>query len=405
MKILQLCKKFPYPLKDGESVAVHSMSKGFAENGAEVSLLAFNTSKHFVHFDNTAPELSHFKIIDSIFLDTSVNPIKAFINLFSNKSFNIERFVSDRFANKLKDLVINNDFDVVQLESLYMVPYIDLIRKHCDAMISMRSHNLEYEIWKDLAGSTSNIFKKWYYNLLSRRLLKYEKQNFQNYDTLIPISENDYNKYQNLEYHGEYSVSLVGLDTNKYLSHYKSSSDKLNLGYIGSLDWEPNKEGVTWFFKNVWPKLKSRFPMVEFHLAGRNCPESLKASLPKEVHFHGEVDSAIEFLSLLDIIVVPLFSGSGIRVKILESMAMSKVVLSTYKGFEGIGIEDRTNAFLFESSNDIINAIESYITDPNLRAQMQNNARKLVHDKFDYKVLSGKLIKHYQTLNQYSSEE
>ena len=398
MRILQLCKKFPYPSKDGESVAVLSMSKGYVENGCQVRLLAMNTSKHFVHIQGVPEALSHYDSVHSIFHDTSINYIHAFLNIFQSKSFNIQRFVSDRFKLKLKSLLQNNEIDVVQLESLYMAPYINTIRESSNALIVLRSHNIEYEIWNDLAKVTRNPLKKWYYNISAKRLRSYELKQFDQYDTLIPISETDYNKYQTLNYNGSYCVSPVGLNTKNYQSSSLLISNPIKLGYIGSLDWKPNIEGINWFFNNSWFKIHGNFPNIEFHLAGRNASQNLKKAIPEAVQFHGEVENAINFLKKLDIVIVPLFSGSGIRVKILESMAMRKIVLSTKKGFEGIGIEHGKNAFIFESSDDIIKAIELCIENPERFESIQSQAQEFVQQRFDHKVLAEKVINHFKIM-------
>ena len=398
MRILQLCKKFPYPLKDGESVAIQSMSKGYVENGCSVSLLALNTSKHFVQYHEIPPEMSHFDFVDSVFIDTSIRPVDLILNLFTDKSYNIQRFDYPPFHQKLVHLLNEYKIDVVQIESLYMVPYISTIRTHSDALIVMRSHNLEYEIWKDLSRGSSNIIKKWYFRLCSERLKKYEIENFKAYDSLIPISDTDTSKYHELNYSGQYCISPVGLDTSKYVSHITTSKSKLRLGYIGSLDWIPNIEGVNWFFEHAWKKIKDKYPDIEFHLAGRNASYSFIETLPENINFHGEVGNAIDFIASLDVIIVPLFSGSGIRVKILESMAMGKIVISSKKGFEGITIIDGVNGFVFESGNDIIDAIESCMFNVSQRKSIQTKALSLVKEKFDYNVLAQKTIKHFKDL-------
>ncbi len=398
MKILTLSKKFPYPIKDGESVAIQSMSKGFVANNCEVSLLALNTSKHFYHSKIRPQALEHYKNIDSVFIDTSINYRKALINVFGKSSFNIQRFNNERFHLRLKKILQNEKFDVIQIESLYMAPYIDTIRENSNAIISMRSHNIESEIWDNLSKGSSNPIKKWYYKLCADRLHNYEVSQFTRYDTLIPISETDYKKYHNLNYGNPYCISPVGFDTSIY--SYKKTTDEgnLKLGYIGSLDWKPNIEGVAWFLKNAWQKIYKRYQNIEFHLAGRNAPDQLKNNDANNIIFHGEVDSAIEFLKQLDIVVVPLFSGSGIRVKILESMAMGKIVLSTEKGFEGIPIEDSVNGFLFETENEIIEALDKCKNDKELKSRIEHNAQSLVSDTFDFNVLSKKVVDHYKSL-------
>ncbi|NNE26735.1 MAG: glycosyltransferase family 4 protein [Saprospiraceae bacterium] len=399
MKILQICKKFPYPIKDGEGVAVDTLSRGFYENGCQVDLLAFNTSKHFVHVDSTSEDSSHYNEVHSIFLDNAIDPFKLIINLFQDISFNIERFNSSRMHLKLKEMLENKHYDLVQLESLYMAPYISTIRKYSKAKIAMRSHNLEHEIWKNLAKGQRNPLKKWYFNLAAKRLLKYEQKAFNLFDTLVPISEIDFNKYETLNYNGPYCVCPVGLNMSNYKSNENILGDTIRLGYIGSLDWIPNIEGIIWFVNKVWNRIRAAFPNVEFHLAGRNAVTKLIQQLPDTIQFHGEVEDAKKFLQDLNCVIVPLFAGSGIRVKILESMAMGKVVMSSQKGFEGIPIKNGVNGFIIDSSNDIINALEQLISDKYLFGAIGEKAKSTIKDTFDYKVISKKLLDHYQSLS------
>ena len=123
MKILQLCKKFPYPLKDGESIAVASLSRSLHELGCEVSLLAMNTQKHFFSENGALPsEMSHYKEALKVPVDNRVTPGGAFLNLFSRESYHISRFVSSDFSSRLVQLLKANSYDLIQLETPYLAP-------------------------------------------------------------------------------------------------------------------------------------------------------------------------------------------------------------------------------------------------------------------------------------------
>ena len=148
MKILQLCKKFPYPLKDGESIAVTYQSKAFHEFGCEITLLAMNTTKHYTKIGKLPNGFNHYKEIHVTDIDNRVKVLKAFVNIFSSKSYHISRFDSKEYNDKLIALLQDNEYDVIQLETLYLTPYIDTIKQHSNAIVSMRSHNVEFEIWE-----------------------------------------------------------------------------------------------------------------------------------------------------------------------------------------------------------------------------------------------------------------
>ena len=170
MKILQLCKKFPYPLRDGESIAVTYLSKALHELGCEISLLAMNTKKHYVDISKLPPDFNHYKSIHCTELDASVNPWKAFANLFSQDSYHISRFISPSFERKLIEVLQSDDYDIVQMETLYLVPYMDIVKKYSKAKVVLRAHNVEHEIWERITRNTPFKLKKWYLSHLTKKL-------------------------------------------------------------------------------------------------------------------------------------------------------------------------------------------------------------------------------------------
>ena len=127
MKLLQLCKKFPYPLKDGESIAVMNLSRSLHDLGCEVSLLAMNTTKHFCDVTSVNGSFKHFKQAFYTELDNTLNAKDAFMNLFSRESYHISRFKCPEFEAQLIKMLKENTFDVVQLETLYMAPTFQLL--------------------------------------------------------------------------------------------------------------------------------------------------------------------------------------------------------------------------------------------------------------------------------------
>ena len=400
MKILQVCKKFPFPIKDGESLAVMTLSESLNHAGAEIDLLAMNTPKHYSKTAIDDIGLKHYSIVKRVDVNIGVSKRAAFINLFQKSSYNIDRFIQAHFEEALIHMLSQKEYDVVQLESLYMAPYTDVIRKHSKSKIVMRSHNLEYEIWSDMAKNQKNPLLSWYYDLCAKRLLSYEKRMQNEYDALITISSTDLSKYKAFSSSHTPSYCIpVGLDTEKYNLDIKSEKGtQLNLGYLGSLDWTPNIKGLKWFFESIWSKISHL--NFEFHLAGRNpYPEIERAiEATDNIKYKGEVESAIEFLKGLDIVVVPLLSGSGIRIKILEAMALAKPVLATPKAFEGINVSHGINGFVFKDFKSFDNIINQIGEDRSLLLKIGKNARKFVENEFSAQVLGKKLINIYNRL-------
>lgn len=398
MKILQLSKKFPYPLKDGESIAITYLAKAFNDLGNDVTLLAMNTSKHW--FDPTLlpPDYSHYHAIHTVDIDNRIKPGAALRSLFSNRSYHIERFENQFFAEKLIDILQHEVFDVIQLETLYLAPYIPVIRRHSSALIALRTHNVEHQIWERVADN-SNPFKKWYLKRITPRLKRFEIKQINQSDLLIGITGRDVDQFRRLGLHKPSVVTPIGLDCRDYTPDEGSFQRPHSLAFIGSLDWMPNAEGLAWFLDRVWkPLLAPRFPELSFHIAGRNTPSWLRHLRLPRVVVHGEVPDASDFINRHSIMVVPLLSGSGMRAKILEGMALGKVVLSTRIGLEGIEARHEKEALLADTPVEFLQAVQwSCDQKPQLH-RIGQRARMFCAERFDNLEVARQLLQTYRSL-------
>lgn len=393
MKILQICKKMPLPPKDGEAVAVLSLAKAYKSLGCKIDLLSFNTSKHFSDPSEINNDEHPYENIDTVNLNTDINYLGALFNLLGSSSYNIERFTSKDMKKKLQHILLHTSYDVVQLESLYMAPYAEHIKPISNAFIIMRSHNLEFKIWEDMANNQSNVLLRWYYKLAARRLKKYEQDVRNSFDLLLAISEIDQKEYQKLSYSIPSMAIPIGIELKQYPKNFYEEKPMIKLAYIGSLDWRPNIEAVEWFFKEVWPTIYKNYENIEFHLAGRNPVDVIKNLEHPGLYFHGEIESAIDFISNQDIIIVPLLSGSGVRVKVLESMALGKLVISSSKGFEGINIQNNVNAMVANDKEEFIATINKVLESKKTIRQVGEAARLFIENNYNPETQARQILK------------
>ncbi len=393
MRVLQLCKKFPWPARDGESVAVTHLSKALADEGAEVHLLSMNTRKHWFGESQMPGALDHYASIKLVPVDNRVRLLPALFNLlFSSDSYHIQRFVSQAFAERLKKILQDKTFDVILLETLYLMPYLPLIRRHSNAKVLLRSHNVEHEIWERVAANTKNPLKRAYLRVLARRLKEYELSRLHKADLLLPISGRDMLRFREMGYDGDIMTLPIGLNLETYRPDYSSFERPASISFIGSLDWLPNLEGLEWFLKEVWPDLHRKNPDFSLHVAGRHMPAHLKHRHLAGVHFYGEVEDARTFINAHSLMVVPLFSGSGMRVKILEGMALGKVVLTTTMGLEGILAQNGQEVFVADSARAFIQAIEFCLNHPRQMLEIAHKARTFALQHFDSRSMAKALL-------------
>ncbi len=395
MKILQLCRKFPYPLKDGESIAVTYLAKAYQELGAELTLLSFNTIKHFFKIADLPATFDHYQAIHTVYLNNHPEPIGALLNLFSSKSYHISRFTTTDFHQKLSLLLQQEKFDIIQMESVYFAPYLPLIRELSTAKVVMRAHNVEFEIWERVAENTTFLPKKWYLSHLVKKLKRYEIAQLKNYDLLLAMTQKDSNYFSKLGYQGESLVTPIGLALRDYPS-FQPTYEQPAISFIGSLDWVPNQEGLSWFLNEVWADLRRLFPTLEIHIAGRNTPEWIFQKAGNGVVVHGEVPNAQAFLKKYPMTIVPLFSGSGMRVKILEGMAMARIVITTTLGLEGIPAKTEKSVLIADSKEAFIEKIRIIINDKPKALKMMRAARVFIEQHYDNKMIAKNVLKTFR---------
>jgi len=309
MRILQLANKVPFPPKDGGSIATLAMTKGFKELGYEVSVLAMSTSKHPVKEMDIPQQMRddiRFILVD---VDTRLCPIRAIKNLlFSRMPYNAERFVSKAFGDRLAELLIEEEFDVIQLEGLYLTPYVPLIRELSEAKISMRAHNIEHEIWNRTVKQRSGLTKA-YTKIIAKRVKNMELASLNSFDVMVPITERDAGILRSMGCSIQMKVAPTGINMEEF-REYEAKPEFPSVFHIGALDWSPNQEGLEWFLKKCWKKLHEKYPELKFYIAGRNAPDKIRNIKENGVVFLGEVEDAYAFMESKAIMIVPLLSGA-----------------------------------------------------------------------------------------------
>ena len=400
MKVLQLTKKFPFPVKDGETVAIHAVSKPLAGLGVEVCLLTMNTSRHpfLQEREGEWPAgLSHYREIRKVAVDNEIRLLDAFCNLFSGKSYHVSRFYSREYANALANWLREETFDIVHLETLYLASYIPVVRANSNARIVMRAHNVESEIWDRIAAHLPYGPKRWYLSYLTSKLKTFEQDMLGHYDLLVAITDRDQDTFQRMGFHGIGLALPVGFEWKPCTPPSKDlNRTPFSIGFIGSLDWAPNLEGLQWFLKEVWPKVHLALPEIAFEVAGRNTPEWLLAARIPGVSVVGEVPDAQAFMCGHRVLLAPLLSGGGIRVKILEGMALGKVVLSTSMGLEGIPAKDKEHVLIADDPDRFVDQLRFAFHNQEEMSEIGARARALVATDFGMLSLAKRLVKAYR---------
>ncbi len=402
MRILQICNQPPYPPMEGGSMAANFITQGLLKNGCEVKVLAMSSFKKNIHKEDLPADYVAKTGYESVFIDLRVRFFPAFINFLKGKSYHIARFISEDFKQTLIRILQTETFDVIHLEGLYLSPYVDVIRKYSEAKIVMRSHNVEHIIWEQIAELTGNGIKRFYLKHLAKTMKKYELSHQNSYDGMVCITQS------NMEYFREQGCRIpltsipFGIEMPDTVDDVHEEPN--SLFHIGSMNWMPNAEGIRWFLENTWEELHKQLPDVKLYLAGRHMPAWLRNSSYPNVIVEGEVADAMQFVCSKSIMIVPLLSGSGIRVKIIEAMSAGKAVVTTKIGAEGIEYTDNENILIANTPNEFITQIQRLVNDKDLCSSVGENAKNLIFNEYNTSKLIGQLLDFYNSLPCFKTE-
>jgi glycosyltransferase involved in cell wall biosynthesis len=500
VKILQLSNKLPYPPLDGGSIVINNASNGLLALGCEVYLLAVNTPKRPINAADLPKEYRdkvHLQLVD---IDTRIKIWDAFLNLFSELPYHVSRYQSADLEAKLTQLLLENDFDIVQIEGLYLMFCLPIIRKYSKAKVVLRSQNVEHQIWEKYTANLPFSSQKAYLMLQTKRLKAFEMKYCGLVDGVIAITEQDklvlegycqaflldsngntddadladkggffkgkanlldsngntddadladlggffkekanlldsnWNAddadladkdgfrrektfFEKMSFLGKPVIAIpLGIDLEKFrvspeaeVERSRNLNDRISTSlndrsifHLGSMDWYPNLEAIEWFLKEIWPLVHQKMPDLKFYLAGKNMPEILFNQQHLNIYTEDQIDNPVAYMRDKGAMVVPLRSGSGIRVKILEGMAMGKVVISTSIGAEGINYTDGQNILIADTPEALANAILKYAENKHNFEILGQNAQKLMAEQYDLKVLAQQFIEFYQFISQKS---
>ncbi len=376
-KVLLLFNRVPYPLNNGGAIAMFNSVKEYAALHFEVHVLSMNTAKHFVEEHQVQAVFGSFAKIHLVYVDNRITYKGAFLNLFSEHSYMLDRYRSKEYRQKLCELLKNHRYDIIQMDSLSSLLYLETARQYSSAKIFYRPQNVESQIWSRILEITANPIKRLYLQIQANRLQIFEWEAIKKVDVVLPLSFSDEAIFRK-NASAKVFFLPVCMSINQELPQCLHAGD---IFFIGAMDWAPNAEGLSWFLKNIWPAITQEFASLSFFVAGSKMPDWMRQLKSKNVIPVGEVENAQEFMQEHGVMVAPILTGSGIRIKVIEAMALGKVVIATRMAAEGSGATDGVNILIAHSAKDFVDKLK-LCQQPEVRAQIGRNARQFAIDNF-----------------------
>lgn len=397
LKILHLAPRFPFPMDNGGKIVIGNTFKFFSKLGAEVTFFCYSDEEISEKHKKLASEFGEIIFFNHSTANTAKRIMKSVFmkrSLFVDKHFNFEAL------EFLRRLCRENEFDVVHAEHSSMAPLAYILKQEFGLKSGLRLHNVEYLIWKRYADKLSIIDpRRIYVNRQAILLKRDEEEYYPLMDYCFTITEDERKKAQALAPTAKVINVGVGVNFEDWTLDptIKRESGKMVLATI--YKWRHNTDGVKWFLDNCMDGIRAEIPNAEINLLGKEPPEWLKTNYSsKGANVIGYVDSVKPYYNSASVYIAPLFVGAGVRIKILEAMAMALPVVATKVAAEGIQAGEQEGLFVSDNPKDFIDYAAFLLKNPDKASKLGANARHFIAENFSWEKNVGMMIEAYNKI-------
>ena len=398
MRILFLTNLLPYPLDNGGKIKTYTTLKSLSSNGHVIDLVCFR--EQISEDTDSTYELK--KICNSVTtiyqkLTTAENKkymmVMATKSLLSKYSFGTYKYLSNEMKSVIKNLFEENTYDCAYFDHLQLCVYQKyILQLSPNIRMLLDEHNCETLIMKRNKKSSSNILKKVFLTLEAFKLQKFEIKSIMNADNTIVLSKEDYRELcKETRKKFAHSVIPIGIEDSDFIKEIREIDKIPKILFIGTLTWAPNNEGIIWYLKKVVPLLESKMKF-QLYIVGKNPSEEVKRLTEgkENITVTGYVDSVDLYYEICDYMIVPLLSGSGQRVKIIEAFSKGMPVISTKIGAEGLEYKDGKSIFIADTPEEFVEKSEKII-ELTTRKVLSENSKDVFERNYSIRAVSKKI--------------
>ena len=395
MKILIISPKIPYPPTDGGRRGIFGVVKYLKKRGHQIDVIAYRQNQEL----SEAERLKEFANLFTVDVLTA-NSLKGMLkNLFSSVPYNLWKYERKELVVFLSGYFKENNPDIIQVTNAHMGWVVDHLRKFTSVPIILKEENLEMLIMKRFYKTRKNIFVKLYSYIQYKKFVKYEPALCAKFDLCIFVSGEDVKLIHTFNKNIKAAVIPAGIES-ELLYVIPSKKEPLSLFHIGSLNWFPNLDGITWFLNEIFPLVVSSFPNARLYLYGGGVPNGfmIPEGIKSNVVIMGFVDNIWQSINDKFLSVVPLRIGGGIRVKILELMAAGQNIISTTLGAEGIPVINGSNILIADEAIEFAEKIKDCFRGKYNFDSISKHAREVIRKNYTWEKVAEVYEEEYKRL-------
>ena len=380
-KVLFLNSRSPFPIKDGAAIGTNQYLRFFHDLGYEVDLAYVSEND-----DEDIVKAGLKDICKNIFcfpLPPWQSYLKSMMGLLTNsRPLQVNYYHSRKLDKWVRKHA--SAYDILYCQNMRAAQYI------CDIE--------QYKIWNIVDAFSMNylsakLFAKglwhWIYKIDSRRCCRYEQKLLNRFDKKLIVSKKDRDFIVG-KAGGKADITVIEnytlIPEDKQLDNDPHAH---NLVFVGAMNYEPNVTAVTYFCKQILPKLISRYPDLKFYIVGKTPTSAVRSLQSEYVEVTGWVDDTWEYVKKASVVVAPMLTGSGIQNKILQALAVGASVVTTSTGFEGL-VRDEGQPHVVDGDDEMINQISFLLDHPELRMQEGKKSVEYIRKHYSLEVIREK---------------
>jgi len=389
----------PYPLDVGGKINSYTKLQALHEGGHEVDLVCFDERRNV-----PSEDIAHMRRIchsvQTIYLKiVTANHklymiMKAMRSLLSEYSYGVYKFQSREMVAYLRKLAETEKYDCIYFNHLQLYVYGKYTSELWpDAKTIMDEHNCETMIMQRMEENSGNIAKKLFLKLETYKLRRFERKALSEMFHTIVLSKEDYDALKEVSGRDfNHTIIPTGVPDYGVKRNCQQEDGVINILSLGSLAWKPNDQGLLWFLTEVCPLLdKAKYP-YHLYIVGKGASEAVKKSAEsnKNITIAGYVSDVNAYYELCHYMIVPLFVGSGLRVKIIEAFSHGMPVVSTSTGAEGLQYTDGEDILIADTAMEFAGKMKKML-DSDTRAKISANCRAVYMKNHSISAMGNKL--------------
>lgn len=386
MKILIVSSYLPFPLYSGGHIRLYNLIKNLSSKH-EITLICEKRSyQNQKDIDEVAKICKKVITVERIKQWSARNILKSGVSfipflLVGHNNIEMKKQI-------LKELE-SNKFDLIHVETFYVMQNLP----KTNIPIVLIEHNIEYLVYEKYVKKALIFLRPMLYTDILK-LKRAEKKCWKKVSKLVAVSS-DEQKIMG----GKAELVPNGVDIDKF------KLKKINMGktdkkvlFIGDFKWIQNKDSVIYIIKNIWPRVSFQNNDLKLWIVGKNIPDGIKKLGNSSIIFDENAPDQTELIfQEADLLLSPIRVGGGTNFKILEAMSTGTPVLTTPLGNEGINAKDGSEIIICDKPDEFVSKTLSLLSDNYLYEKLSRNGRKLMEEKFDWKVIAEKLDSVYKS--------